>query len=462
MLYNIGGGIIMDNQSKFNELREKYKTFIYEKYDISFDDKNLNIKYYFNIPGLTYFYPEIKINKNYIKYAYDEEYLNYLVFQIGLIELISYCKCTCSKNIIVEAGYINNSQISWLKKLYYNGLGEFLYTNNIKVAEDELFEITCTHKEEKLKEITYTGEGNLICVGGGKDSCVSLELLKDEPNNSCFIINSKTPSYNSCIVAGYKDEDIVKVERILDRKIVELNKEGYLNGHTPFSSIVAFISYLCAYLMGKKNIILSNESSANEPTVIGTNINHQYSKTYEFEQDFTNYMNKYIKLDIKYFSLLRGLSEFNIARLFSHYKKYHKVFKSCNLGSKESTWKWCCNCPKCLFVYIILSPFLTKEERIEIFGEDLYERKDLLDTYLEIIGYSKTKPFECVGTYSEARLASSLVINNTKEELPYLLNYYKENFPLELDENKISKYNEENNLGTYYNKLVKEELNKYV
>jgi hypothetical protein len=327
---------------------------------------------------------------------------------------------------------------------------------------DDLFNITCTHKEEELEPINYNGVGNLICVGGGKDSCVSLELLKNEENNSCFIINSKTPSYNSCITAGYSDKDIVRVERILDRKIVELNKEGYLNGHTPFSSIVAFISYLCAYLMGKKNIILSNESSANEPTVIGTNINHQYSKTYEFENDFTNYMNKYIKLDIKYFSLLRGLSEFNIARLFSNYKKYHKVFKSCNLGSKEETWKWCCNCPKCLFVYIILSPFLSKNEMIDIFGEDLYEREDLLNTFLEIIGYSETKPFECVGTYSEARLACSLVINKSNGKLPYLLNYYREHFNLELDKSKILSYNEENNLGDYYNKIVKEELNKYV
>ena len=187
----------MNNQEKFNELRKKYDKFIYEKYDILFDEEYLNITYHFNIPNLTYFYPKLKIKKSYIKNNYNEEYLDYLVFQIGLIELISYVKCTCSKNIEVKCNYINEEQIKFLKKLYYNGLGEFLYTNNIKVEEDELFNIECHHEKIKLPNIEYKGNGNLICVGGGKDSCVSLELLKDEKNNSCFIINPKTPSYNS-------------------------------------------------------------------------------------------------------------------------------------------------------------------------------------------------------------------------------------------------------------------------
>ena len=323
--------------------------------------------------------------------------------------------------------------------------------------------ITCECEKQELPTINYIGNGNLISVGGGKDSCVSLEILKDEENNSCFIINPKKPSWDCCSVAGYSEGDVVSVSRILDRKIVELNKEGYLNGHTPFSSVVAFISYLCAYLLGKKNIVLSNESSANEATVLGTTVNHQYSKSYEFESDFNNYVNKYFGLDIHYFSLLRGISEFQIGKLFSNYKKYHKIFKSCNLGSKEDVWNWCCDCPKCLFVYMILSPFLYKEELVDIFGQDLYEREDLLESFKEILGYSLTKPFECVGTYSEARYAVSLLIEKSdKDSLPFLLKYYYENYELELDGTNILKYNEENNLNEYYENLVKKELMKYV
>ena len=171
----------MNNYDKFLDLRKKYDTFIYDKYEIIYDDEYMNIKYYFNIPGLTWFYPQIKINKKYILNSnINEEYLNSLVFHIGLIELVSYFKCTCSPNVVIKAGYINSDQIKWFKKLYFNGLGEFLYINNISITEDDLMTVTCDCKEVTLPKINYNGKGNLISVGGGKDSCVSLEILKNE------------------------------------------------------------------------------------------------------------------------------------------------------------------------------------------------------------------------------------------------------------------------------------------
>ena len=449
-------------QEKFLEFREKYPVFNYEGYNIEDDGEFLHITYDFQIPGLCSFSPKLDISKKNIRSDVDKNVVDYLVFQIGLIELISYVKCTCSKKIVIKPGYVDDFQINWLKKLYYNGLSEFLYTNKINVSMEDLFDIECLVKDKPKFDGDYKGVGNLICVGGGKDSCVSLEILKDEENNSCFIINGKGPSIGCCKAAGYEDEDIIDVKRILDRKIVELNKEGFLNGHTPFSAIVAFISYLSAYLMGKKNIILSNESSANQATVHGTSINHQYSKSFEFESDFVEYMDRVMGLGINYFSLLRGISEFEIGHLFSNYKKYHSVFKSCNLGSKEKEWKWCCNCSKCLFVFMILSPNMEKKELVDIFGQNLYEREDLLPMFKEILGFTDSKPFECVGTYEEARYAVSLVIDREKDDkLDYLLEYYKNHYDLELDGSEILRYNENNNLNSYYNNLVKEEVKKY-
>ena len=441
--------------NKFIEYREKYPDFIYDSFSYSIDE-NLNIDFHYVIPGLEEFNHKIIIPREYIDISYDKEYLEYLIFNIGMIEVINYIKCTCSKNIIINAGYIDIDGINFFKKMYFKGLGELLYRNNIDVSIDALFNFICNCEEKELPTNNYCGRGNLICVGGGKDSCVSLEILKNEKNNSCLVINPKDVNIECCRVAGYKDKDIIRVERIIDKKILDINNKGFLNGHVPFSSVVAFISYLVAYLSGKENIILSNESSANEVTVLGTDVNHQYSKTYEAENDFRSYMS-----NINYFSLLRGLSEFNIAKMFSHYDKYHHVFKSCNLGSKSIPWKWCCNCPKCLFIFVILSPFLSIDKLISIFGENLYEREDLLDTFKEIIGYSDNKPFECVGTYEEARYAVSLVIEKSSE-LPYLLKYYKDNYELYLDGSKIEKYNEENNLDDYYDELVRKELDKYV
>ena len=178
-------------------------------------------------------------------------------------------------------------------------------------------------------------------------------------------------------------------------------------------------------------------------------------------KNFNDYTKKYFNIDIKYFSLLRCLTELQIAQLFSSYTKYHKVFKSCNVGSKYVPWKWCCKCAKCLFVYIILSPFLYKDELTYIFGSDLYEDKDLLNTFIELMGYSDTKPFECVGTYEEARYAVSLTIKKLEgENLPYLLQYYKDNYPSCDNESLLTKLNEKNNIDDKFLEIVKEELDK--
>ena len=440
---------------KFENLRNQYKNFIYEKYEIIEKNDSYEIIFYFNIPALTTFEPKLIIEKTYLKNNnIDEKFFEYLVFNIGLVELISYVKCTCSPNIIIKCGYLDEYQINWFKKLYYNGLGEFLYRNNINISEQELFNITTTGEKQNFK-IQYKGTGNLIPVGGGKDSNVTLELLKDE-DNTCFIINPKGANIECANISGF---NTLIVKRILDKKIIELNNQGFLNGHTPFSAIVAFTSYLCAYLSNKKYIILSNEDSANQSTVLGTNINHQYSKTYEFENDFNNYTKKYFDIDIKYFSLLRPLTEFQIGMLFSKIEKYHKTFKSCNIGSKGETWNWCNNCSKCLFVFIILSPFLYKEKLINIFNKDLYEDETLLETFKELLGYKETKPWECVGTYEEVRYAVSLLIEKLKDKpLPYLLQYYKDNYPLYLEEKYEKKYNEKNNLNEHFEAIIKEAI----
>jgi len=439
--------------NKFEELRTKYPDFIYEKYEINENNNNYEITFYFNIPNLTTFEPKLIIEKNNIKNN-NKSFIEYLVFNIGLVELISYVKCTCSKNIKINCGYLDEYQIKWFKKLYYNGLGEFLYRNNINIKEEELFNITTT-QEKKEFNVEYNGQGNLIPVGGGKDSNVTLELLKEE-DNTCFIINPKGANIECARISGF---ETIKIKRILDKKIIDLNNQGFLNGHTPFSAIVAFTSYLCAYLLNKKYIILSNEDSANQSTVLGTNINHQYSKTYEFENDFNEYTKKYFNIDIKYFSLLRPLTEFQIGMIFSKIEKYHNTFKSCNIGSKGDTWNWCCNCPKCLFVYIILSPFLYKEKLINIFGNDLYEKKELLETFEELLGYKETKPWECVGTFEEVRYAVSLLIKKLEnQKLPYLLEHYKNKYPLFLDEKFETKYNNQNNLDEHFEKIIKDAI----
>lgn len=447
---------------KFVEFRDTYKEIIYRNYDINEVDGNIIISYLFEIPGLTEFRPTLSFSKEIIKNdKINSDLLKRIVFHIGMIELISYYKCCCPKSVVIEAGYLNDYEKAWFKKLFYNGLGEFLYKNCIVITEEELFNFDVRGEEIKLENVNYQGHGNLIPVGGGKDSVVTLELLNKYRNdNMCFIINPKGANIECCYVAGYQDEDICKIKRVIDKNLLELNAKGFLNGHTPFSSIVAFSSYLMAYLTNKKYIVLSNENSANEATVVGTKINHQYSKSYEFEKDFYDFTRKNYNIDIMYFSMLRPLKEIQIAMLFSKYTKYHKIFKSCNLGSKGSVWQWCCSCPKCLFVYIMLAAFLSKDEMVEIFSKDLFEEKELEKDFVKLIGEGDTKPFECVGSISEVIYALNRIISNYDGELPYLLKIYKERYMRQayID---LKEFDSLHNVISVYLKIVKENVLEY-
>ena len=66
------------------------------------------------------------------------------------------------------------------------------------------------------------------------------------------------------------------------------------------------------------------------------------------------------------------------------------------MGSKEDIW--CGHCPKCLFVWLILSPFLSQKRLTEIFGRNLADDKEMEKYFSQLFGLEKEKPFECVGS----------------------------------------------------------------
>jgi len=218
--------------------------------------------------------------------------------------------------------------------------------------------------------------------------------------------------------AGINLAHLIRVTRQIDDNLLLLNQQGFLNGHTPFSAVVAFSGTLTAALAGAGHIALSNESSANEATIPGTSINHQYSKSYEFEKDFRAYAARYVSSS-NYFSFLRPLNELQIARLFASLNHHYYSFKSCNRGSKDNVW--CGTCPKCLFTAVILAPFMSRRQQEKIFGKDMLDDVLLSETFRQLSGQTAEKPFECVGTVDEVKAAATLARERWKEPLPELL-----------------------------------------
>ena len=414
-------------KEKFNKLRAEYPFLAFDGFDYQYSDKGLRAQFHFSLSDKFVFHPTIIVPPKdfFIEGNISDALFENILFQIGMVESISYWKAACPHKLIVRGHSLSQEQLSWWKKLYFNGLGEFRYMNGISTDLESFIQIESEPGNELRPFSLHLDNTAIVPVGGGKDSVVTLEILGHQNGNIPLILNPRDASKGTVMKMGLYYDSIVEVYRTIDPVLLELNSKGFLNGHTPFSALIAFVSVLAAGLSGKKYIALSNESSANESTVKGSGINHQYSKSVEFEEDLRYYMNRFITPDIEYFSFLRPLNELQIARLFSELPQYFEVFKSCNVGSKTDTW--CGSCAKCLFTFIILSPFIPRDRLVSIFGKDLLNDTDLWPLLRQLTGMTESKPFDCIGTMDEVNAALQLTIKVMPGSgLPSLLKLYRD------------------------------------
>lgn len=456
----------MSRQDFYKKCRQNYPTFTYQGYSYDLDDTGISMTFDFSIDGLSEFHPTWYIPRINKIDSVDEKLIDEMVFSLGMVELISYWKIACPPTVIIKDRKLSNEQIDWWKKLYWGGLGEFYYTNGIEENISDFMTVTCESDKPSNPPKFETGNAVngtpkvLIPVGGGKDSVVSIELLKNNADVNCYVINSRGATNATVQVAELTDKTIY-AKRTLDKNMLDLNAKGFLNGHTPFSALVAFSSIMAGYLNGLSFVALSNESSANESTVADSYVNHQYSKSYEFEEDFRYYERTFIGSGVYYFSFLRPLAELQIAMLFSRFKKYHGIFKSCNVGSKQDIW--CGHCPKCLFVYIILSPFLSLEELDAIFGKRLFEDETLMEDFDKLCGILPEKPFECVGSRDEVNASIVESIRKYESEgraLPVLFTHYKDSKDTSTSAFKsiTTQYSTEHGLNEFFENIIKDAL----
>ena len=320
---------------------------------------------------------------------------------------------------------ITRGQADFFTKIYKNGLGELFYRNNITPPS-----IVFPHEEKpspNFKPLDLSVRG-LVALGGGKDSLTTIALCQEKNEDFDTFTMGDFPFLEAQINQIHKarSSQHLSVQRTLDPQLKTLNTEGATNGHIPISSILAFVSTVVGILRGQKNLIFSNESSANEPTVPGTNINHQYSKTLEFEQDFDRYVTCFIHPEIHYFSYLRKYREIEIAEIFAQkcWENFGDKFMSCNRNFKqEASLKkssWCGDCPKCAFVFTLFMPFVPREELINLFGKNLLTDPALENTFKSLLGETPTKPFECVGEVEEVRQAFEMAQKEWPEVLGFI------------------------------------------
>ncbi len=344
-----------------------------------------------------------------------------LLFALHLIGGISYFKTCLPRTISIDSGSLDLHEAKFWNTVYEKGLGEFFYQNNIDfrglVNFPALREKVILAPAMRKQSVINPLKRILVPIGGGKDSMVTIELLRQTGADITLLRLEPHPIISE--LAHAAGLPIITVSRQLSPAIFELNLDSALNGHVPITAYLSVLSALLAVLYDFDAVAMSNERSANIGNVEfkGMMVNHQWSKSVEFERMFRRFLNKDIVTNTEYFSALRPYSELKIVQIFAGYPQYFNRVTSCNKNwkiisnplkaqsSKLKASQWCGQCPKCAFVFACLAAFLDKADLIKMFGANLFENKKLIPLFEELLGIRNFKPFECVGTPEETKAA---------------------------------------------------------
>ncbi len=391
---------------------QKSDSFEFVSYKIHLDKKTID----FNYRAREIYFTEKIILPEEIPSSIKEELVDQVLENLHLILGISYYKIYCPKKINVPYR-LSKAQADFWNTIYTKGLGEFFYKNTIDFRN--LINFPHYNSNEPPIQPRRLDEAKknkvLVGIGGGKDSIVAIELLRKKGKQITGLILETGSSHIQREVARTAGIEFLLVKRQIDNKLFEL--KNIYNGHVPFSAIFAFVALLVSIVYDYSSIITANEKGSNFGNVnyLGVEVNHQWSKSEEFENLFKDYVKKFITSEVSFSSILRTYSEMEIVQMFCSQKKYFHVFSSCNKNFKIKTSinqkKWCGECPKCAFVFIMLATRLPKKEIVSIFGKNMLDDDSLVPLYKDLIGQGSIKPFDCVGTFEESIEALKIIKN---------------------------------------------------
>lgn len=371
--------------------------------------------------------------------------LNRTLRALHLAAGVSYYKAAVPPQIEICGDPLTARWAAFFESLYLHGLAEFAYQNQLSLQErvrfphsDPALEHMLSGRQQAAVPQRQANSNRLVVpIGGGKDSLVTVEIAKrHDPAVRSIFVGDQPIFFELAARIGVPH---IHISRTISPQLIELNRCGAFNGHVPISAILAFALLVAAPLYEFDTIAISQERSANAANVIhqGREVNHQYSKSLAFEMALARFLDEEVAPGVKYFSLLRPLSEVSIAQLFARYSQYHDLFSSCNRTfslsrATEPGDRWCGTCPKCRFVFLALAPVMERAALVRIFGRDLLADPEQCAGYEALLGYGQHKPFECVGEVEESaalfytlaqdsRWADAVVVRKIADQvLPHL------------------------------------------
>jgi 7-cyano-7-deazaguanine synthase in queuosine biosynthesis len=329
---------------------------------------------------------------------------------LSLATSVSYLKATLPERVEIVGRPAGAAARAMLQALLTDGLAELALRNGLGRLDGHI-EVVGDDDPRGTRHVTSEAArpGTLVTIGGGKDSALTLAIAaRHDPEALAVAVNPRAPMERTAAWAGV---GLVRVERRLDRHLLELNARGAINGHVPITAIVTAAAVLAASVLGRGTVLVSNERSADAATrtVDGWTVNHQYSKTAAFQRLLDAALIE-ARAATRVVSFLRPLSELAIAHGVARQPGLVANVTSCNAayamdGPGDG---WCGSCDKCRFVQLALAPFSEHEQLTSDLGFDALSDPEQIEGFASMLD-ADTKPFECVGTVDEVRLALDLL-----------------------------------------------------
>jgi UDP-N-acetyl-alpha-D-muramoyl-L-alanyl-L-glutamate epimerase len=330
---------------------------------------------------------------------------------VFLLAGVSYYKTAAPPVIDLGPAAVTEAELAFLREFYLQGLGEFAYRNNLDLAP---LRIEARRADAPATTSPAPSAGRaLVPFGGGIDSIVVVERVRRLADAALFVVSRPGDRFAAIEEpAAVTGLPVVRAEREIDPQLLRSAELGFLNGHVPVTGILSAIAVLAATLQDWDSVVMSNEWSASIPTLQyqGRPVNHQYSKSAEFEAAFRGVLAEQGQDHPEYFSWLRDRTELWVGKQFAALEEYHGSFRSCNKAFYTDPARrldhWCGQCDKCCFIDLILAPFMPAQALQRIFmhtGEPL-DNPELAPKFRALLG-AGAKPFECVGEVNECRAA---------------------------------------------------------
>ena len=330
---------------------------------------------------------------------------------VFLLSGVSYYKTAAPPVIDFGTTALTAAEEAFLREFYLQGLAEFAYRNHLDLTSIRL-EARRAPDQPPAPPPAPTPKRALVPFGGGIDSIVTVEQVRRQADVALFVVSRPADRFDAIEQpAAVTGLPVVRAEREIDPQLLRSAELGFLNGHVPVTGILSAIAVLAAVLTGRDAVVMSNEWSASIPTLEfdGRPVNHQFSKSEEFEAAFRGVLADQGPAP-EYFSWLRDRTELWVGREFAALTRYHDSFRSCNKAFYTERSRrfahWCGQCDKCVFIDLILAPFLPAGALRQIFavaGEPLGDPA-LKPKFRSLLG-AGAKPFECVGEVTECRAA---------------------------------------------------------